>query len=204
MTMAWPVAEPALDWAFAARPLAGERVSGDLHVVRPFDGGALVAVIDGLGHGPEAAEAARTAAETLSRHPHGSVLDLIQLCHEALKPTRGVAMSLASFDFQRNVMSWVGVGDVEGVLTSMAGARQSILLRNGVVGYQMPSLRTAELPVGLGDTLIFATDGVRRAFTATVAGRRPPQQIADEIFAQHRKLTDDVLVLVVRYLGVAS
>lgn len=58
--------------------------------------------------------------------------------------------------------------------------------------------------MGLGDTLIFATDGVRRDFAATVTGRRPPQEIADGIFARHGKLTDDVLVLVVRYLGVAA
>lgn len=204
MTAAGTVIDQGLDWAFAARRLAGEAVSGDLHVVRMFEGGALAAAIDGLGHGVEAAEAARTAAEVLSRCPDRPVTDLIQLCHQALKPTRGVAMSLASFDFRRDVMSWVGVGDVEGMLSSVAGARQGLVLRNGVVGYQLSSLRITELSVARGDTLIFATDGVRREFTGAVANRRPPQEIADEIFARHGKVTDDVLVLVVRYLGGAS
>ena len=55
----WPA---ALERGEAGAPLAGETRSGDLAVFAPFDGGALVAVIDGLGHGPAAADAAEAAA----------------------------------------------------------------------------------------------------------------------------------------------
>jgi negative regulator of sigma-B (phosphoserine phosphatase) len=204
MTMAERDAHQVLDWAIVSRALAGQAVSGDLHLVRSFEGGALVAVIDGLGHGWEAAQAARVAADTLSGSPDAAVPDLIQSCHQALRPTRGVAMSLASFDARRDVMSWVGVGDVEGILTSAAGPRHRIILRNGVVGYRIPAPRAVDLPVRPGDTLIFATDGVRHGFAATVACGRPPRQVADDIIAEHGKFTDDALVLVVRYLGMAS
>ncbi len=203
MTAAEILENDVLQWAVAGRTLAGERVSGDLHVVTPIEGGALVAVIDGLGHGPDAAAASQAAAEVLSRRADESVVELMRLCHQRLRPTRGVAMSLASFDVRRSVMSWGGVGDVEGVLTSAADKREHILLRNGVIGYQLPSLRAAELPVARGDTLILATDGLRRAFTVTPAADRPPQDVADDILAQHGKFTDDALVLVVRYVGAA-
>jgi negative regulator of sigma-B (phosphoserine phosphatase) len=197
-----------VEWAVAGRTLAGQPESGDLHLVAPFERGALAAVIDGLGHGPKAAIAARAASAALSQRPEAPVTDLIQLCHEELKSTRGAVLSLASFDATRGVVTWVGVGDVEGVLLRASepatGGRESILLRNGVVGYRLPPLREAVWPIAAGDTLIFATDGVGHAFTATIAGARSPQKIADDIIADHGKSTDDALVLVVRYLGMPS
>jgi negative regulator of sigma-B (phosphoserine phosphatase) len=195
-------------WGVASRALDDQPVSGDLHLVAPFECGALAAVIDGLGHGPEAAAAARGAAAVLSQRPQAPVTDLIQLCHQELKNTRGAVLSLASFNAALGVVTWAGVGDVEGVLLRASGpaaaARESILLRNGVVGYQLPPLREAAWPVAAGDILIFATDGVRHGFTSTVPGGRSPQRIADDILAQHGKSSDDALVLVVRYLGPPS
>ena len=197
-----------VDWGVASRALAGEPVSGDLHLVATFDQGALAAVIDGLGHGPEAAEAARAAAAVLSRRSDASVSDLIQLCHQELRQTRGVAMSLASFNARSNVMTWVGVGDVEGVLAPAVGAAerspQWILLRSGIVGYRLPPLRETALPVAPGDTLIFATDGVHPGFDSDDGTRRSPQEIADDILARLGKFTDDALALVVRYWGATS
>ena len=89
---------PLIECHAASRPYAGAAVSGDLEVVTYFPGGALAAVIDGLGHGPEAAHAASVAAAVLRRQPAEPVTDLMVLCHEALRPTRGAVMSLASFD----------------------------------------------------------------------------------------------------------
>ena len=201
-------ADDVVEWAAASRTLAGQPVSGDAHLVAPFEGGVLIAVIDGLGHGPEAHLAASAAVAVLARRPEAPVADLIQSCHAEIKSTRGVVLSLASFDAARGLVTWVGVGDVEGVLLSASDSsgagRQSILLRNGVVGYQLPSLREVICPVATGDMLIFATDGVRHDFTATVANGRSPQAIADDIIAKHGKSTDDALVLVARYLGASS
>ncbi len=195
-------------WATASRKLAGQLVSGDAHLVAPFEGGVLVAVIDGLGHGPEAHLAASAAIAVLSRRPQSPVTDLIRLCHAEIKSTRGVVLSLASFDTTHGLVTWAGVGDVEGVLLSASdpsrSGRQSLLLRNGVVGYQLPSLRETICPVATGDVLILATDGVSHAFAATVVNDRSPQAIADDIIANHGKLTDDALVLVARYLGTLS
>lgn len=208
MTADSALANDIVEWGAASRTLAGQLVSGDAYLVAPFEGGVLLAVIDGLGHGPEAHLAANAAVAALSRRPEAPVMDLIQACHAEIKSTRGVVLSLASFDAARGVVTWAGVGDVEGVLLSASdpsrAGRQSLLLRNGVVGYQLPSLREAICPVATGDMLIFATDGVGHAFIATVANGRSPQAIADDIIADHGKSTDDALVLVMRYLGASS
>jgi phosphoserine phosphatase RsbX len=74
-------------------------------------------------------------------------------------------------------------------------------LRGGIVGYQLPPLRTRALSISQGDTLIMATDGIRSGFTAGVNLRDSPQTIAESILALHTKGSDDSLVVVARYLG---
>ena len=55
-----------------------------------------------------------------------------------------------------------------------------------------------------GDTLIFATDGVGGDFLNEVLPQRDPAQaLADYILGRWGKQTDDALVLVARYVGLA-
>jgi phosphoserine phosphatase RsbX len=179
--------------------------SGDVHAVVPFDHGVLVALIDGLGHGVEAAVAANEAARVLRERAGEPLPELLQACHEALRRTRGAVMSLACFDGRRSSMAWAGVGNVEGFLLRASGAaqppRESIGLRGGVIGFQLPSLRASVLPVSAGDTLVLATDGIRSGFAADLDARGTPQQIAEAIFRRHARGSDDALVVVARYLG---
>lgn len=204
-----------IDWAVAARTLAGQSVSGDLYVVTPFPSGVLVGVVDGLGHGEEAAIAARLAVATLTAHAHESVTALLKRCHERLKGTRGAVTSLASFNAQSNTMTWAGVGNVEGVLrradVNIKSPCESIPLRGGVVGYQLPPLHATVLSVAQDDVLIFATDGIRSGFVQDPSLRSlflwqaqdGLQRLADHILAQYGKGSDDALVLVACYLGGA-
>ena len=200
-----PKLPPLIEWGVAVQPLEGEAESGDQYVVRPLPKGVLVAAVDGLGHGPEAAAAARSAVVTLEGYAHEPVISLVKRCHERLMRTRGVVMSLASFNALDNTMTWLGVGNVEGALLRADGtaspARESILLRGGVVGYQLPALHAAILPVAQGDVLILATDGIRGGFVEDVTLSDPPQRIAEQILARRGGGTDDALVLVARYLG---
>lgn len=194
-----------VEWGQAARALSGP--SGDLAIVRPFDDGALVAVVDGLGHGAEAAEAARLAGEQLERYARESPIALLRRCHEALRGTRGAVMSLASFNTRDDTMTWVGVGNVEGVLSRaqpvQGATRETVLLRGGVVGYDLPPLQAFVVAVAPGDTLVFATDGVRPEFTGGLRPSIPPARQAEELMARYGKVTDDALILVVRYLGTS-
>src|SRR5690606_24898882 len=72
-----------IDWATAGAALAGQASSGDRAVIVPFPGGALVAVIDGLGHGKEACEAAAEAEQVLVAAPYEPVDSLMLRCHQA-------------------------------------------------------------------------------------------------------------------------
>jgi hypothetical protein len=198
-----------IEWAVAELVLPGQTESGDRSLVTPTPDGWLVAVVDGLGHGGEAAEAAKAAVRSLERHAHEPIVTLIRTCHRALAGTRGVVMSVAAFDARAETVTWVGVGNVEGVLlraqsTTTLG-RESLLLRGGVVGVHLPALAAAIVPVTRGDELILATDGVQGDFAVRpLDGGDAPQQLADHILERWGTRTDDALVLVARYLGPAS
>ena len=105
-------------------------------------------------------------------------------------------------------MTWLGVGNVDGLLLradpQTNPAHESLLLRGGVVGYQLPSLRPSTIHVGRGDILIFSTDGIRSGFEEEVNPEESPQQIADKIIMNYNRKTDDALVLVARYTGGLS
>jgi phosphoserine phosphatase RsbX len=193
-----------IEWGMAARALPGQPKSGDQQVVESFPGGVLMAALDGIGHGTEAATAAMIAKSILEAHAADPVATLVQQCHEALHAARGVALSIASLDTTRGLLSWLGVGNVMGVLLHPSGtpvpAEKSLLLRAGIVGVQLPALLDADtLRVSEGDTLIFATDGIQSDFARGLAASQSPQKAAESILALHAKTTDDALVLVVRF-----
>ena len=195
-----------VEWGVATGLKIGQVVSGDRHVIAPFDGGVLAGVVDGLGHGGEAASAAERCVATLQRHACEALVPMLTYCHEALRSTRGAAISVASFTFHDNMMTWLGVGNVAGVLVQgrRHPKREHLLVRGGVVGSNLPSLRPASLPLQPGDMLILATDGIREEFVDTVEVLGAPDAIAHYIVGEHAKGTDDSLALVVRYLGVGS
>jgi hypothetical protein len=112
-----------------------------------------------------------------------------------------VVLSLASYDAPDRTLSWIGVGNVEGIVLRRDGSRQTLLLRGGVVGYQVPELHASVVSVWPGDTLVFATDGIRRDFGWRLEPSEPPRRIADRILAGYATPRDDALVLVVRFFG---
>jgi negative regulator of sigma-B (phosphoserine phosphatase) len=197
-----------LDWAYASRPASGESVSGDLHLVQPHESGVLVAVVDGLGHGEEAAAAARTAVGILAGQASDSIVSLLQRCHAALMGTRGVVATLASVNAKDNTVTWLGVGNVEGWVIrsgSQAGPpMESVLLRGGLVGYQLPPLQADVTPLAKGDLLVLATDGVGPDFAVEARVTQSPRVIADRILERCFRGSDDALVLVARYLGAPA
>ena len=196
---------PLLEWGVASAVHPGQKKSGDLHVVLPRADGVLVAVLDGVGHGEEAAAAARIAGATLERHREESVISLARRCHAALIGTRGVAMSLARFTAADETMTWPGIGNVEGVLVrsdpSSGSAREAIIMRGGVIGSRLPPLQATVVPVSRDDLLVFATDGVRSGFAERVNPAEAPQRVAERALTDFAKGNDDALVFAARYLG---
>lgn len=198
----WP---SRLELGVAERALRGEYRSGDRAVLVAYGGGALVAAIDGLGHGSEAADAAAAAAEVMAAHPEEDPAQLLADCHRALSRTRGAVMTLAWFDLDDGRLTWTGVGNVEGRLIHAAAGpgapTEGALTKGGVVGYNLPSIRVTSAELLVGDVMVLATDGIDSGFARAVVAGGPAQAMADRILAEHGKDGDDALVVVVRYLA---
>ena len=189
------------DWGVASHSRDGITVSGDRHVVANFARGALVAVIDGLGHGVPAAEVAEEAAAVLTANPDDDPIVLMQACHSRLRASRGAVMSLASLGEDR--MRWLGVGNVEGMLVRPGDRRErrSLLVRGGVVGYRLPRLLESEHDLRPGDTLIMATDGVSPEALREVPLGPTSEATAKAILEAGSAGNDDALVLAATYSG---
>ena len=200
-----PMTRAPVEWGIATKCRRGEATNGDLAVVTVLPEGALVAGIDGLGHGTQAARAASTAADVVRETPSQDLVSLIKRCHDALRATRGAAISLAFISPSRNDLTWLGVGNVEGrVLSgdpSITRPKGSLALGRGVPGHALPTVRSARLAVDWGDVLVLATDGIEATFADSLDTSGSTQAISDRILATHSKRRDDALVVAVRYLG---
>jgi len=198
------VKKGTVEWAVAESARLGQNKSGDRYLVKVDRDQALSAVVDGLGHGEVAAEAAERAITTLEENHEESLITLVRKCHEALRRTRGVVMSLAKFDGRDHTVTWLGVGNVEGYILHheprLFPVQESLLLRAGIVGDYLPRLSAFIVQASPGDMLIFATDGIRPGFADQINLAESSRQIADRILALHGRSDDDALVLVVRYL----
>ena len=196
-----------VEWGTAAASHPAQDVSGDVALVIRVPAGALVAVIDGLGHGHEAARAAQIAHETVCEAVGADIIALAHRCHRALASTRGAAVALAYVSTSASTLTWLGVGNVEGRLitgdqrTLPPSANASLRLRRGVIGHQLPAIDTATLDIHRGDILILSTDGITPGFGEALDVSGSSQRIAERILAEHWTVADDGLVLVLRYLG---
>jgi negative regulator of sigma-B (phosphoserine phosphatase) len=196
-----------VDYGAAKFIVPGEPLSGDQAFLCSHQNGVLAVAIDGIGHGEEAGIAARTAVSVLGQSANQPIISVVEQCHAALRATRGVVLSIASIDVPNGMMTWLGVGNVHGVLVRGAprqgNVREVLLLRSGVVGANLPPLQAAVLPVSQGDTLFFATDGIRGEFAESLSAQENPQRAANRILEKYQTRNDDALVMVVRLRGMS-
>lgn len=193
-----------VEWSVATRCRSGERTSGDLGVVEVRDDETLVAAIDGLGHGVEAAHAARRAAQVIRSQSGADLAALAMRCHEALRDTRGAALTLARVCPVASEVTWLGIGNVEGrVISGEAPARLkgSLALATGVPGHELPRITAETLKLRPGDLLILATDGIRATFADALDVSGSTTAISQRILRDDWTRPDDALVIAVRYLG---
>ncbi|HET9890134.1 MAG TPA: SpoIIE family protein phosphatase [Mycobacterium sp.] len=197
-----------IEWARAGRPLPSEYTSGDRGIaVEIDDAAALFGVVDGLGHGPAAAEAALRAVDVVTRASSEQIEVLIQLCHRVLAGTRGVAMTLARIDFAANTLTWAGIGNVTANLVAKAPTgieiRSSARLTGGIVGYRIPEIIPAQVvSIRPGDLIVISTDGIAEDYLDHIDFSAPAVAIAEGLLGKDAKETDDAMVLAARHRGV--
>lgn len=200
--MVQTVTRAAVEWATARMCARGQADSGDECVVRALEGRTLIAVIDALGHGKAASHVAKECTRLLEEAETADLIDLVHFCHERLRGSRGLVMSLALIDASQHSLTWIGIGNVSGTLwCPRASQRRTLLLRGGLVGSALPRLQVSVVPVTEGDTLVFATDGVARTIDTGLLRGSSVHDIAERILNTCSSGRDDALALVARYRG---
>jgi serine phosphatase RsbU (regulator of sigma subunit) len=194
------MAEAPLVIAAATRPFPGETANGDGWRVDWHEGSCRIAVIDGLGHGPEAAVAKDRALEALARQPEMEVVAALHLCHRALSGTRGAAISLVKIDPGNRTLRYVGIGNVEGRLRQ-GGREQRFLTHRGIVGAMMRTVTVIEFALEEEWLVVIHTDGISARFDlepliALTDG--DIQALADTILLRWSHVADDATTVVAR------
>ena len=184
------------DIAAAQRPHEGESVCGDAYAVSPCAGGTFVALADGLGHGPEAAEAARLFCDHVRGAREPSPAQVMRGAHQLLQRTRGVAAGLLYLDPLHGRLAYASVGNIE--LTAVSHEPMRPVGAPGIVGKHLRRITPYQYRTRGGDVVMLFSDGISSHCELAPYLHLGAQEIADTILARHGKLHDDATCVVVR------
>ena len=183
-------------------PARGERECGDAWAVWSAGGLTSVFVVDGLGHGHDAAHAAGVAVATFRRHAERPAPDVMALVHAALKPTRGAAVALAELDERSGSLRYCAIGNISAAVFRPNGEEQHLMTLPGIVGHVARRVQTYSYAWPRGSLLVMHSDGVGTHWTLSkYAGlsQRHPDVVAGVIYRDHRRGTDDGTTVVTRH-----
>ena len=181
-------------------PAPGERVSGDAWGLRLDAGRTLLMVADGLGHGPDAAEAADAALDIFQRARILEPAALLEDAHPMLRSTRGAAVAMVSMDAARQQLTFAGAGNITGRLINGLSDR-TLMSQPGTLGVQIRRLQDALHDWPDHAILVLFSDGiVSRWSLADAPGllQCEPMVIAGWIMRDHCRGRDDATVVVAR------
>ena len=189
-----------LEHSSLIRPCRGEQLSGDSVVIRPLEQGLFVAIVDVLGHGPEANELTHVIDAYLARYGTSDVSGVMTRLHQHLKGTRGAAVGLCAIDAATGRIEYAGIGNT--AMRRFGKAETRLVSQDGVLGQNMRTPRLQTLQLEPGDLIILYTDGVSDRFTLDdYPGvlRHAPKEVASNIVQRFGKDHDDAACIAVRY-----
>ncbi len=179
-----------VDVGYAHRPMPGETACGDrVVVVDEAPDNLLVAVIDGLGHGPRAALAADAAGRFVVDNASAPLEELVRDCDQAIHGTRGVAMTVVRIDRVVHSLRHVGIGNVE--LSAATTQPLCAAALPGIVGSRVRRVRESTFALSHGDLIAIYSDGISSRLDLRSYSRRGAQSIATAILRDHAKDHDD-------------
>jgi anti-sigma regulatory factor (Ser/Thr protein kinase) len=197
-----PPATGEREFGVVSLPVAGEEVCGDHWAIGDAFDRTTLLIVDGLGHGPQAAEAAREAVRIFGENVSLGPAAIIQAAHGALRSTRGAALAIAQLDPERGEVRFAGVGNIAGsVLDPAEGRSTSLVSYNGIVGHTIRKVQEFTYPWAPGFLLVMHSDGLGSQWQmGQYAGLalKHPGLIAGTLYRDFKRERDDVTVVAVR------
>lgn len=178
----------------------GERVCGDGWAFALDGERASLVVADGLGHGPDAAEAGAVALESFAEEPFAPPRRLLERMHHALRRTRGAAVMALQADAAAGTIRSAGAGNVMARLVSGVSDR-TLLCQHGTAGIAMRTPEEVSTPWPPHALLVVYSDGIESRWTGGVLTPllgRDPALAAALLARDHCRGRDDATVAVLR------
>ncbi|HTC48289.1 MAG TPA: ATP-binding SpoIIE family protein phosphatase [Candidatus Aquilonibacter sp.] len=189
-----------LQIAVISEPIPGEEECGDGWGVRLTADTTILMVVDGLGHGILAAEAAREAERILAEARKDSLPEILLDTHDALRKTRGAAFALVKIDMEKSLLAFTGVGNISASIVA-PGSSRSMASHNGIVGQQMKQSQEFSYPWNKDNVLVMHSDGLATRWDLDRypgIWNKPPCMIAAILHRDFNRGRDDVTVLVAK------
>ena len=190
--------QPALmDAGGLCLALAGEAECGDAWecLARPDE--VRILLVDGLGHGPGAAKAARAALEHFNQQAEEAPAACLRSMHQALRKTQGAVAAIAHVNPGLGRLTFAGVGNISGRIFDRA-ATLSCLSSPGVLGFRLDRLREESHPWTASSVLVLHTDGLRSLTEIKALPRCSASLTAASLYRRLDRGKDDCGVVVVR------
>jgi hypothetical protein len=180
----------------ARRPAFGESVCGDAYWVGRAPAGVLVALVDGLGHGVEAAEAAEVFCAYTERNAQAPVGDILVGASRELARTRGAVAALARIDLAARVLEFAGVGNI-GVKVQARRAFAAFSCP-GMLGRPLRQVRSFRFELADGDLVVLHSDGLRAPLDLEPHATGDLDALASALVEAHGT-HDDASCVVIRF-----
>lgn len=191
---------PDFELGFVIVPYPGEIECGDSWAFSLQSGAPSLFAVDGSGHGPQAALAARGAVEAFEKSDQMDSVRVMETVHRALAPTRGGAVAVARVDRSAHLLRFAGIGNIAAALVA-GGTTKRMVSLNGTAGHVAPRLREFTYPYTGAATVILHSDGLSAKWDMEaypgLAVRRP-SVIAGVLSRDFRRSNDDAMVVVLR------
>lgn len=187
----------------------------DLHI----EDLGMIAVIDGVGHGPEAAAITEATLECLRENCHLDLVTLMEQCHKNALHTRGATIGVAQIILSQELIEYIGVGNVQGQIGVEQVKRKDhaakvdynsgypsmmrhrlLVNNNNTIGYRIPGkLNAFTYPFSPGDVLLLTSDGISLDAYSTIPEEiLDPESLAGAVLSKYALSQDDATVVVAR------
>lgn len=182
-------------------PIAGEHVSGDGWLVLHEASRTLAVIVDGLGHGPEAARAADAAMRVIRARPDLPPAQHAQAVHGALRVTRGAAVAIAEIVPAEGQVRFAGIGNISAAIATDTGLK-SMASMNGTAGHIVHRVQEFTYAWAADSCLIMHSDGLMTRWKLDGypgLASRHPALVAGVLHRDFTRGRDDATVLAVRH-----
>lgn len=185
-------------------PVREENIPGDSFLIQTSGRNSIYMMVDGLGHGAGASEAADEAVKSVAGFLDQRPSEMIKRAHEALKSTRGAAMAVAVVNTEAWTLTYAGVGNISAILVNGASSK-NLVSQNGTVGAVLPRIvHEYGSAIGPNTMLVMFSDGLTSKTNPNIYvgfQNRHPMLLAGLLSRDFRRLRDDATAIVAPLRG---